>query len=41
MEKSSEANREAIKDVWMSNFFQAMEKISDLVDEYSYISMVS
>jgi len=30
-----------IKDVWLSNFFTQMEKISYLIDEYNYISMVS
>ena len=29
-----------IKDVWLSNFFQAMEKIGSLVDKYPYIAMV-
>lgn len=31
----------AIKDVWLHNFFTEMEKVSALVDEYNYISMVS
>ena len=40
-EKSSEVeHQDAIKDVWLGNFFQAMEKISLLVDEYNYVSMV-
>jgi len=32
---------QSIKDVWLYNFFEAMDKISSLVDEYNYISMVS
>jgi CCR4-NOT transcription complex subunit 7/8 len=28
-----------IKDVWLDNFFPAMEKISKLINEYNYISM--
>lgn len=40
--QSSEMNNgEAIRDVWLGNFFQAMETISSQVDEYPYISMVS
>ena len=30
-----------IKDVWQHNFFQEMDRISRLVHEYNYISMVS
>lgn len=41
-ERSSEVeNGDRIKDVWLNNFFTEMEKVSSLVDEYSYISMVS
>lgn len=28
-----------IKDVWMSNFFQCMQQVADLIDEYNYVSM--
>lgn len=40
-EKSSEMDHDAIKDVWLSNFFESMEQVASLVDEYNYISMVS
>lgn len=29
-----------IRDVWMNNFFSAMEDIGNLIDEYNYIAMV-
>jgi len=32
---------QTIKDVWLGNFFEAMEKIGSLVDKYPYIAMVS
>lgn len=41
-EKSAELdNGDTILDVWLSNFFQAMETIRDLVEDYNYVSMVS
>lgn len=41
-DSTTSMNSEAlIKDVWLSNFFSAMDHISKLVDQYNYISMVS
>ena len=39
--KQDDNSDQAIKDVWLSNFFSAMENISCLVDEYNYVAMVS
>lgn len=30
-----------IQDVWLHNFFDVMDEIGRLVDEYNYIAMVS
>ena len=38
---SDVTSNEAIKDVWLHNFFTEMEKVSALVDDFNYISMVS
>ena len=37
----SEDNSQVIKDVWLHDFFENMDKIAKLVDEYNYIAMVS
>lgn len=41
LEHGDAQDADLIKDVWMSNFFSAMDHISKLVDQYNYISMVS
>lgn len=36
---SEEENSGMIKDVWLNNFYQAMDQIANLIDEYNYIAM--
>ena len=31
----------SIQDVWLHNFFEVMDEIAKLVDEFNYIAMVS
>ncbi len=40
-DKPDDDKNSQIQDVWYSNFFEAMDTIISLVDDYPYISMVS
>jgi hypothetical protein len=41
MQLEAKGQDSRIKDVWMENFFEAIDEISLLLDKFNYISMVN
>ena len=41
MDSSTSSEQDAIKDIWLDEFFDAMDVIEDLIVTHPYVSMVS